>query len=334
MNLEKLETILANQPQYRIKQVYQAIFNNLIDDWTKISSLPLNLRQEFSKNCDLKIEGEIFMAKDKRSQKALITLTDGLKIETVLLKHGDDRLTVCVSSQVGCPLGCQFCATGEMGFKRDLSYLEIIEQILFFDRGLKKENKKVTNVVFMGMGEPFLNYDAVLQAIRILNDADYFNIGARRISISTCGIIEGIEKLTKENLQVNLAISFHASNDELRTKLMPVNKQYPLKKLLSAVKNYTNITSRKVMFEYLMISGVNDSTSCAEELAKLLKDKLFMVNLIPYNPTGKFKPSSSLAIKSFKQVLIKNGINVTQRFSFGQDINASCGQLATKTTAK
>lgn len=330
MNLKKLEKIIANQPKYRIKQIYQAIFNNLINDWTKISNLPLALREELSKDCDLKIEGEVFIAKDEESQKALITLNDGLKVETVLLKHSDGRNTVCVSSQVGCPLGCQFCATGQMGFKRDLTYLEIIEQILFFARSLKEKNEKVTNIVFMGMGEPFLNYDVVITAIKILNDPDYFNIGARRISISTCGIIEGIEKLTKEKLQVNLAISFHAPNDKLRSELMPINKQYPLKKLLAAVKKYAEISSRKVMFEYLMIDGVNDSPSHAKELAGLLKNKLFMVNLIPYNPTGKFKPSTGATIKAFKEVLMKHGVNVTQRYSFGQDINASCGQLATK----
>lgn len=329
MNLKKLEKIIANQPKYRIKQIYQAIFNNLINDWTKISNLPLALREELSKDCDLKIEGEVFIAKDEESQKALITLNDGLKVETVLLKHSDGRNTVCVSSQVGCPLGCQFCATGQMGFKRDLTYLEIIEQILFFARSLKEKNEKVTNIVFMGMGEPFLNYDVVITAIKILNDPDYFNIGARRISISTCGIIEGIEKLTKEKLQVNLAISFHAPNDKLRSELMPINKQYPLKKLLAAVKKYAEISSRKVMFEYLMIDGVNDSPSHAKELAGLLKNKLFMVNLIPYNPTGKFKPSTGATIKAFKEVLMKHGVNVTQRYSFGQDINASCGQLAT-----
>lgn len=330
MNLEKLEIILANQPKYRIKQVYQAIFSNLIDDWAKISNLPLDLRKELSKNCDLKINGEVLISKDKGSQKALITLSDDLKIETVLLSHSDRRNTVCVSSQVGCPLGCRFCATGQMGFKRDLSYFEIIEQVLFFARQLSLKKERVSNVVFMGMGEPFLNYDAVLKSIRILNDPDGFNIGARKISISTCGIIEGIQKLARENLQINLAISLHAPNDELRSSLMPINKQYPLNKLLAAVKDYVKVNSRKVMFEYLMIDKVNDSPVHAVELARLLKNKLFMVNLIPYNPTGKFKPSSGAAIKSFKQVLIKNKVNVTQRYTFGHDINASCGQLAAK----
>ncbi|MFA6255387.1 MAG: 23S rRNA (adenine(2503)-C(2))-methyltransferase RlmN [Patescibacteria group bacterium] len=330
MNLENLETILASEPKYRIKQIDQAIFVNLIDDWSKISNLPLALREKLAVGCDLKISGQNFIAKDENTQKALITLSDGLKIETVLLGHRDGRSTICVSSQVGCPLGCLFCATGQMGFKRNLKAWEIIEQVLFFARLLKKENKKITNVVFMGMGEPFLNYDEVLKAIRMINNPAYFNIGSRKISISTCGIIEGIKKLAGENLQVNLAISLHAPNDKLRSQLMPINKNYPLKELLPVIDDYVKKTSRQVMFEYLMIKDVNDSLAQAKELAALLKNKLYLVNLITYNPTGKFKPTSGSVIQAFKKELEKNGVKVTQRYNFGQDIAAACGQLATK----
>ena len=189
---------------------------------------------------------------------------------------------------------------------------------------------RVTNVVFMGMGEPFLNYDDVLEAIRILNDKNGFNLGARHISISTIGITEGIEKLAKEKLQINLAISLHAPNNNLRSKLMPINKKYPIEKILAAVDDYIKKTKRRVMFEYLMIDGVNDSPAQAKELAKLLKKPLYFINLISFNPIGhsKFKPSPGWKIKKFKEVLEKAGMAVTQRYRFGREIKAACGQLA------
>ena len=197
------------------------------------------------------------VSKKEDSVKAKITLKDGLEIETVLMRHRDGRNTVCVSSQVGCPLGCLFCATGKMGFKRNLTAEEILEQVIFFARFLKLEDGRVTNVTFMGMGEPFLNYDNVLNAIKILNDAKYFNIGVRSLSISTAGIIEGIKKLSDESLHVNLAISLHAPSDNLRKSLMPIDKKYPLPDVLVAVDEYIEKTKRKVMFEYVLIKGVN-----------------------------------------------------------------------------
>ncbi len=258
------------------------------------------------------------------------SVKDGSKIESVLMKHEDGRRTVCVSSQVGCSVGCKFCATGQQGFKRNLTSGEIIEQVLFFARLLKKTKEKVTNVVFMGMGEPFLNYDNVIGAIKILNDKNGFNLGSRHFSISTAGIVEGIEKLSEEKLQVNLAISLHAPNNELRSKLMPINKIYPIEKILAAVDDYIKKTNRKVMFEYLMINGVNDSEEEAEELVKILKKPLYFINLISFNPVGHsdFKPSPGWKIKKFKEVLEKNDIPVTQRYRFGREIKAACGQLA------
>ncbi|MCK9445559.1 23S rRNA (adenine(2503)-C(2))-methyltransferase RlmN [bacterium] len=238
------------------------------------------------------------------------------------MKHTDDRSTVCVSSQVGCPLACSFCATGTMGLKRNLTAEEIVMQVLLFARVCK-----VTNIVFMGMGEPFLNYDNVMSAIRMLNSAEYFNIGSRKISVSTSGIIEGIEKFANEDLQVNLSISLHAPNNKLRSQLMPINKKYSLEKVIEAVDNYIIKTNRKVMFEYLMIVGENDSLECARELALLMKKPLYMVNLIVYNPTGKFKASDSKTIKKFKDYLEGEGIFTTQRYEFGRGIKAACGQL-------
>ncbi|OGY42305.1 MAG: 23S rRNA (adenine(2503)-C(2))-methyltransferase [Candidatus Buchananbacteria bacterium RBG_13_36_9] len=331
MELEKLNKILKSEPTYRLKQVYAAIFQDLIDDWQKASNLPLALRGKLNQEFPLEIKAKIFETKAKESQKALLTLSDNAKIETVLLKHEDGRNTVCVSSQVGCPLGCLFCATGKMGFERNLNSWEIISQVLFFARQLKKTGERVSNLVFMGMGEPFLNYDNVLAAIKILNDKDGLNIGARHISISTVGITEGIKKLASEPLQINLAISLHAPNNELRSEIIPYNEQYPIKSILKIVDFYLKKTNRQVMFEYLMIKDYNDSEEQAEELVEILKllpKSLYVINLIAYNPTQGFKSSPAEKIKKFKEILSKNKIKVTERYRFGRDIKAACGQLA------
>lgn len=345
-----MEKVLDKEPGYRLKQVKSAVFKDLIEDWDEASILPKELRKKLKENCPLGIEARIFSSSKEGAIKALFVLQDGLKIESVLLRHkprsrnsanihlrkqvefslrGEDgRNTVCVSSQAGCPLGCQFCLTGKMGFKRNLDYSEIAEQVVFFARLLKKEGQKISNIVFMGMGEPFLNYDNVLGAIRILNDKDGFNLGARHFSVSTVGIIEGIEKLAGEDLQINLAVSLHAPDDELRSEIMPINKKYPIEKILEAVRDYIKKTKRRVMFEYIMIKGVNDSDEMARALAKLVKDiPLSFVNLISYNPTEIFKPSLSERIKRFKEILEKEGVSVTQRYSFGRELKAACGQL-------
>lgn len=328
MNLNNLEKVLEKEPQYRQKQANLAVFVNLIEDWQSATFFSQQLRQELNKQCPLSIQAETLVSKTKDSIKTRISLKDGLKVESVLMRHQDGRNTVCVSCQVGCALGCQFCATGKMGFKRNLDYFEIIEQVLFFARYLKRENKKISNIVFMGMGEPFLNYENVLKAIRILNDKEGFNIGARNISISTAGITEGIEKLSKEGLQVNLAVSLHAPNDKLRTQIMPINKEYTIEKVLKSVDKYIKITKRKVMFEYLLIKDVNDSDQCAEELIKLMRRPLYFLNLILYNSTGDFKPSSAKRVEEFKKILKKAGVNFSQRHRFGDDIKAACGQFA------
>ncbi|NOY35852.1 MAG: 23S rRNA (adenine(2503)-C(2))-methyltransferase RlmN [bacterium] len=335
MNIENLEDILKNEPRYRLKQIKEAVFRDLIDDWSKASNLPLALREKLSKECPLEIKGEILKSGDGQTVKALIELDDlpagkagGLKIESVLMKHKDGegtRNTVCVSSQVGCPMACKFCATGEMGFKRNLTVSEILEQVLFFARA----GNKISNIVFMGMGEPFLNYENVMAAICVLNGEDSLNIGARKISISTSGVIEGIEKLAEEKLQLNLAISLHAPDDELRSELMPVNKKYPLEKVLEAVDGYIKKTSRRVMFEYLLIKGVNDSPNHARRLARIMRKPLYMVNLIKYNPAGgDFQPSDADTVERFKGILEKEGVAVTLRHRFGGEIKAACGQLA------
>jgi 23S rRNA (adenine2503-C2)-methyltransferase len=321
------EEILKNEPKFRLKQVKQAVFCDLIENWSEARALPKSLQEKLQKEVSLDIKAEVFASDNEEVVKTLIILEDGLKVEAVLMRH-KDRNTVCVSSQVGCPLNCSFCATGKLGFKRNLSSNEIAGQVLFFNRYLKSENQRVSNVVFMGMGEPFLNYENVMGAIRILNDKDGLNIGVRKISISTAGIVEGIEKLAQENIDVNLAISLHAPNDELRKKIMPIAQKYSITEILKVVNEYIELTNRKVMFEYIMIKDVNDSEAHAEELARLMGHKLYMVNLISYNATGIFRPSSPEHIKEFKKVLEDYGIEVTQRFKLGRGVRGACGQLA------
>jgi 23S rRNA (adenine2503-C2)-methyltransferase len=329
MDINSLKEELKDEPRYRLKQVKSSIFKEFITDWGEATTLGKDLRQKLARSCPLDISAKLFESENKKTIKALITLDDDEKIETVLMKH-KARNTVCVSTQVGCALGCKFCATGELGFKRDLTSSEIVNQALLFARILNTEEKKITNVVFMGMGEPFLNYDNVLEAIRVLHDPDGANLGARRFSISTSGIVEGINKLASENLEVNLAISLHAPNQSLREELMPIAKKYKLDDVMKVVDLYIQKTNRKVMFEYILIDGINDSDECAKELANLLKGKLCMVNLIPMNPVGEFKPSSRKRVKEFKRILERSGLTVVQRYSFGQDIKAACGQLACK----
>ncbi len=351
MDFNKIDKILAVEPKFRAKQVRQLIWRDLIEDWEEAMTLPIELRAKLKAECPLEIKAEVFPDKDGKSVKSLITLADGLSVETVLMRH-QGRNTVCVSSQIGCPLGCVFCATGKMGFKRNLSASEIVEQVLFWARyhrlrGFETDNADnkthpqnqpkisaisgcINNIVFMGMGEPFLNYDNVFEAIKILNNDNYLAIGARHISISTAGIVEGIERMAEDMPQINLAISLHAPNDELRQKLMPIAKKYPLTAVMAAAEDYVAKTNRKLMFEYIMIKGINDSPEHAKELAKLLDNRLFFVNLIVYNPTGDFTPSSPAQVKKFKDVLMKAGVQALERYRFGQDIKGACGQLASR----
>lgn len=329
MDLSKLPVILSYQPPYRLKQIKKDLYVRLIENWSEATSLPKDLREKLEKECPLGIEAQTFTSKDGKTIKALITLKDDLKIETVLMSQ-KDRQTVCVSTQVGCLLACVFCATGKMGFKRNLTAEEMVEQVIFFSRLLKKSSSRINHIVFMGMGEPLLNFDNLIEAIKALNDPDGLNIGERKISVSTIGIPEIIRKLADLKLQINLAISLHTPEDQLRSQLMPINKEHPISEVLKAVDYYLSQTNRKVMFEYLMLKSVNDQPEMAIKLAQLLKNRLCMVNLIAYNPTGDFLPSTREQISKFKEILQDRGIEVTQRFSFGQDIQAACGQLAIK----
>ncbi len=330
MHLALIANHIKNEPRYRADQIWKGIFVDLVESWEEVTVLSKTLRAELAEVCPLAVDAEIFIEKGGETAKALIRLSDRSSIEAVLMRHNDGRNTVCVSSQVGCPMACAFCATGKMGLVRSLNAGEIVMQVLFFARLLKKEGKRVSGVVFMGMGEPFANYTNVMDAVRILNDHKGLDIGARHISISTCGVLGGIERFTKETLQINLAISLHASNDVVRRTIMPVAKTCTIAELLRAIDVYIATTKRKVMFEYLMLRDVNDKDEHAEELVKLLRGKLCMVNLIAYNDTGVFASSSQERIVQFKKILEKGGVATTVRFRLGREVEGACGQLATK----
>lgn len=341
MNLEKLDQILKEEKPFRKKQIFKAIFNEFTEDFKLSTNLPKDLKEKLENEVSLEINHKFFISDEGKSIKALIKLQDGLEIESVLMRH-KERNTVCVSSQVGCAMGCAFCATGKLGLKRNLTLFEILEQILLFERLLKLEGERVNSIVFMGMGEPLLNYDTVIKAVRFINDKDNFNIGIRHISISTCGIINGIEKLSNENLNINLALSLHFADEQKRNEFMPVNKGNNLLSTMSAIKSFIQKTERKVMIEYLMLKNINDQKEDAENLANLLiefepkktsgqnKAPHFFVNLIAYNPTEGFKSSENSTIKKFKKILEDKGITVVERYRFGREINGACGQLALK----
>lgn len=332
MNLSILHQVIKDEPKYRHQQIEKAVFVELIDDWNKSSVLPKALKERLNVACPLTIKAEIIKTAGREpTHKALITLEDGAQIEAVLIRQKGGRNTVCVSSQVGCPLRCAFCATGQLGFTRNLKASEIVEQVLLFMRELKAEetDEKIDNIVFMGMGEPFLNYVEVIKALKWLNDPESFNFGARRLSVSTAGVCEGIRKIGGEKMQINLAISLHFATDISRRRYMPIAEKYPLDKLMAAADEYIRKTGRKVMFEYVMIKGINDSDNDAKLLIALMDRKpLYMVNLIPYNPTGRFQASTEERIDQFQKTLENAGVNVTRRRSYGGDISAACGQLA------
>jgi len=346
LQITELEEVLSSwgEPSYRAKQIWKAIYRDLINNPDEITTLPIYLRQRLADSFHFTGLNSIRLSesKDGQTQKHLFELTDSKTIETVLMKYDDigrdrTRRTVCISSQSGCAMGCVFCATGQMGFQRNLNSGEIVEQVLYFERFLRTIGDKLTNVVVMGMGEPFHNYEATLNAIDRLNDPNGFNFGARRFTISTVGIVPAIRKFTQERRQVNLAISLHAANDSLRSSLIPLNWKYPLDDLMSACKNYVESIHRRITFEWALIDGVNDTLLHAQELGQRLQlfricnSTLCHVNLIPLNPIQNFsgKATNHQKVVSFMEQLKQQKIPVSLRMRRGIDINAGCGQLAT-----
>ena len=326
--LEKLMEDLG-ATKFRAKQIHNWIYSKSVSSIDEMTNLSKDFREE------LKTKALVTNTKIKLKQesidgtiKYLIEYPDGECVETVLMRF-DNRanLTACVSSQVGCAVNCSFCATGKRGFIRNLNYTEIIEQVLTIQRDT---GLKVTNVVFMGQGEPLLNLDNVLKALEIFNDD--FQIGARRITLSTSGIVPKIDELAKSELQSTLAISLHAPNHKLRSELMPIENKYPIDELKRSLLNYVEKTGRRITVEYILISQFNDTVECAKELAYLLKDLKCNINLIPYNSVDetKYKKSSNNDIMRFKYLLEHSGKKVTVRLERGADIDAACGQLRGK----
>ncbi len=334
--IKKLEELKF--PKFRAKQILTAICKQGVDNYEEITTLPKELKQKLQEQVPIMSLKPIRSAvsKDKRTEKTLFETNDGKKIEAVLMEFDDGRDSVCVSSQAGCQLGCKFCATGTLKFGRNLTYEEISDQVLYFAQKLYKTGRHITNIVFMGMGEPFMNYDNVMDAIRAINDPDGLNIGARHITVSTSGVCEGIKKLAEEKIQVNLAVSLHAPTQEIRQKIMPIARKYSLEQLMQAINEYIEITNRRVSYEYVMLKGINDSEKDALTLARLLKNQLCHVNLIPYNFTGipGIEGSAKNNVKTFSEILKNRGVTSTIRMTMGQDIDAACGQLANKESKK
>lgn len=335
-NLQQLQLFWENHqlPSFRQKQLLNAVFQQGISDYQHITTFPKTLKELLDRELPIfSIKPVLHVVSEKKdTEKALFEIAGGLRIEAVLMKYQDGRNSICISSQAGCQMGCKFCATGTMKFGRNLTYEEIFDQVLYFHCRLVKQNQRISNIVFMGMGEPFMNYDNVLEAIRLLNHPDYLGLAARRITVSTSGLVDGINKLADEPLQVNLALSLHAPTQELREKIMPIAKRWKIDELLTAIDHYTSKTHRRVSYEYVMLKGINDSPEIARQLAKISKDKLKHINIIPYNATdiANISGSDRQTILNFQKILQKEGISATVRVTMGEDIAAACGQLANK----
>ena len=339
MDEERLEKILKDndQPGFRLDQILKAVYQDGVSSFQEISNLPKSLREMLDD--DLKIlsfEAEkVQVSADKLSIKALLRLRDGNLIETVLLSPKLSVWSACLSCQVGCPMHCAFCATGKMEYERNMTAEEIADQALFWKQYISKNklDGRFSNIVFMGMGEPFLNWEEVKKSLKILTDRKYFNIGSRSISVSTVGVKGATEKLLADFPQVNLAISLHFPQDNQRARFMPANRNFNLSDLKDALDGYFERSNRKVFLEYMLLSGLNDGEKDAWDLVKLIKSfkkfHLLHVNLIRYNETSeKFKHSPHYRVQEFKNYLLRNGINVTERKSLGTDIQGACGQLA------
>ena len=329
------------EPKYRLEQIWHGLYVNLwhfpiIDnkEWTNI---PIQLRERINNHFSIHnlFVTQLIHSKDRKTSKALFSSVDNLPIEAVLMQNGKDygklsSYTLCLSSQSGCALNCRFCATGLMGFQRNLTCNEIIEQVIYFSHYLQEKGGRISHVVYMGMGEPFLNYDEVIKSIAIFTHPTGLNLGQRKITISTVGIIPGIKQFIDLDTQVNLAISLHAANDELRTSLIPINQKYPLKEIVDICLEYCSKTKRRITFEWALIDNINDTPTQAKQLCQLIKGLLCHVNLIVFNPSPhcNYHPSNRVKVEEFQSILLQHKIPCTIRGKWGIDIYAGCGQLA------
>jgi len=336
----QLREFLASwgQPAYRADQIDRWVYRDLVTDFEAMTNLTHDLRERLKSETKIGVPSPIAetTSADGLTRKALLKLDDGQTIETVLMLYADGsaseddepnfkRRTICISTQVGCPIGCPFCATGQAGYIRTLTPGEIIAQVLHYAR----THAPITNIVMMGMGEPFMKFHVTWQAIESLSSPERFGLGARRITVSTAGEIPGIDRLARENSQINLAVSLHAPDDQLRNTLVPLNRKYPLGKLMPAVRHYVDKTHRRVTFEYALMNGVNDQPEQAQALAHILRGLICHVNLIPLNPTAHspYKRSPRGRVLAFETILREQGIPTTLRVEKGIEIAAGCGQL-------
>ncbi len=336
-----------NEPVYRVKQIQRWLYHELVDDFDAMSNLPLSLRARLQAETTIGTLTPIASQEsaDGLTDKVLFRMSDGQTVETVLMRYLDApgspedaadppnvaRRTVCLSTQVGCPVGCPFCETGQAGYIRNLTLGEIVAQLLYFARQQKRAGyaNPLTNIVIMGMGEPFLKFNVTWRAIQAFTDPARLGMGARRITVSTSGYIDGIRSLIEKDSQVNLAVSLHAPDDTLRDELVPVNRRYPLRDLMSACRDYVRATHRRVTFEYALMDGINDSPEQAKATAALLKGLLCHVNLIPLNPTSEspYQRTPYARVQEFERVLRAANIPTTLRVEKGIEIAAGCGQL-------
>ena len=327
LTLKELEDyfISIGDKKFRAVQVYDFLYKKRVKSIDEMINVGNNIKERLKNDFDMFKIKLVLKQSDKDVSKYLFELSDGGRIESVLMYH-DYGISICVSSQIGCNMGCTFCESGRLKKVRNLEAYEIVEQILLIEEDI---GKRISHVVVMGIGEPFDNYDNVMRFIKIINEGKGIDIGSRHITVSTCGIIPGIEKFMNEDGQVNLAISLHAPNNEIRDKIMKINKVYKIEELMEVIKKYIKKTNRRVTFEYILLENVNDSNECAYELARLLKGINCYVNLIPYNETENigFKRTKNAQIMKFYDILKKSSINVTVRREFGGKVDAACGQL-------
>ena len=325
MTLEKLEKYFIDNDMKKFKaiQIFEWLYKKRIDDFNLMTNLGKDLIKKLENEFEIHSLKIIDKRKTSDAIKFLFDLSDNNKVEAVLMKH-DYGNSLCVSTEVGCNMGCKFCESGRLKKIRNLKTHEMVEQILEVEKEL---STRISHVVLMGIGEPFDNYDNVIDFIDIINSGKGIDIGARHITVSTCGIVPKIIEFMNNGKQVNLAISLHAPNDDLRNKLMPINKTYNLDLLINTLKKYIEVTNRRVTFEYILLDGINDTDICASELANLIKGMNAYVNLIPYNETSHIEFKRSKNVMRFYDILKKNGINATIRREFGSELNAACGQL-------
>ncbi len=341
MDWEKARELIKElgEPAYRAEQLRKPVFEEGVSSYGEISTWPESLKEKMDKKShilSLRLK-EMTVSQDQRCRKAVLECRDGKMIETVLLRPSEARWTACISSQVGCAVGCPFCATGQMGIKRNLSAEEITDQALFWRQFMRREKieGRLSHVVYMGMGEPFSNYEQVSKSLRILMDQSLFNLAARHISVSTSGIAPKIEAFAEDFPQVNFALSLHAADDKLRDSLVPVNKAYPLAKIRESLKKYLQKSSRKIFLEYILLKGTNDRAQDAENLIRFVRSvgplELLHVNLIIFNQTDSpFKATAEKDARAFQKKIMNAKIHSTIRQNLGRDIDGACGQLIFK----